>query len=576
MLFAVLVYTAVRPPLKFLISYLSLTLLYLGIPVLGLMCGHKTPAHEFLAPFQAGNFFYFSALYLKLTPENIVTPGIRNLISYSAGLLYLGAYFYAMFFYGYYLANGGVLEGDIILAIAQTNIREALTYLETAFSGWQITLLAALSLPVLFWGWLSFRAFHRLRRPEMPSGKAAVIERALAGIFIVFFMFVQAQGMLAQSSKGYGCQAKQVLAFSVYMVRSYGNFEKNRAEIISSIRFDETASEAAEAPEKGVYALIIGESANRDHWSLYGYQYDTTPLMNRRIARQDDGYRFIYFRNAYSSFTHTVESVTNALTNVNQYNGEDLSRAISLIDIANKAGFDTYWISNQSGDSMIVTPLTAISMSAGSIKFVSESRNGGKIFDLDILDNLPQRLNPDRNSLIVIHLMGSHTKYLDRYPQEFSKFSGAEDIINEYNNSIGYTDYVIDRLFRHLSENTNLMFIGYVSDHGADPSQMGNDHNTTHFVFDMVRVPFALGFSEKYLKARGDLVNTLSARTHECFTNDLIFDLMLGITGLSSANYYRKSYDLSSESYSVNCGNALTLLGAKPVSEDPGLTGNTE
>ena len=58
--------------------------------------------------------------------------------------------------------------------------------------------------------------------------------------------------------------------------------------------------------------------------------------------------------------------------------------------------------------------------------------------------------------------------------------------------------------------------------------------------------------------------------------NDLIFDLMLGITGLSSANYYHKSYDLSSESYSVNCGNALTLLGAKPVSEDPGLTGNTE
>ena len=51
---------------------------------------------------------------------------------------------------------------------------------------------------------------------------------------------------------------------------------------------------------------------------------------------------------------------------------------------------------------------------------------------------------------------------------------------------------------------------------------------------------------------------------------------MLGITGLSSANYYRKSYDLSSESYSVNCGNALTLLGTKLVSEDPGLTGNME
>ncbi len=105
---------------------------------------------------------------------------------------------------------------------------------------------------------------------------------------------------------------------------------------------------------------------------------------------------------------------------------------------------------------------------------------------------------------------------------------------------------------------------------------MGNDHNTTHFVFDMVRVPFIAGFSEKYLKARAGVVNPLSARTGECFTNDLIFDLLLGITGLSSANYYSKSYDISSESYSVNCGNALTLLGTKHISEDPGLGGNTE
>ncbi|MEE3421593.1 MAG: phosphoethanolamine transferase [Succinimonas sp.] len=575
MLFAVLVYTAVRPPLKFLTSYLSLTLLYLGIPVLGLMSGHKTPAHEFLASFLAGNFLYFSALYLKLAPEKIVSPVIGKLISYGAGLLYLGTFVYAVSFYVYYLANGGILEGDIILAIAQTNIREALTYLETAFSGWQLAALTVLSLPVLFGGWLSVKAFHKLHGPEQVPGNVPRIFRAAAGVFIVFFMFVLAQGMLSQSSKGYGCQAKQVLAFSVYMLRSYGNFEKNREEIISSIRFDETAAKEAEKLEKGVYVLIIGESANRDHWGLYGYKYDTTPLINRRIAKQNDGYRFIYFRNAYSSFTHTVESVTNALTNVNQYNGGDLSRAVSLIDIANKAGFDTYWISNQSADSMIVTPLTAISMSAGSIKFVSESRNGGKIFDLDILDNLPQKLNPDRNSLIVIHLMGSHTKYRDRYPQEFSKFSAEAGIINEYDNSIGYTDYVIDRLFKHFSENTNLMFIGYVSDHGADPSQMGNDHNTTHFVFDMVRVPFVAGFSEKYRKARGSLVNTLSARADECFTNDLIFDLMLGITGLSS-NYYRKSYDLSSESYSVNCGNALTLLGSKHVSEDPGLTVNTK
>ncbi len=92
----------------------------------------------------------------------------------------------------------------------------------------------------------------------------------------------------------------------------------------------------------------------------------------------------------------------------------------------------------------------------------------------------------------------------------------------------------------------------------------------------MVRVPYVAGFSEKYLKVRGNLGNPQSARAGECFTNDLIFDLMPGITGLSSANYYRKSCDISSESYSVNCGKALTLLGVKHISENLGLTGNAE
>jgi hypothetical protein len=67
----------------------------------------------------------------------------------------------------------------------------------------------------------------------------------------------------------------------------------------------------------------------------------------------------------------------------------------------------------------------------------------------------------------------------------------------------------------------------------------------------MVRVPYVAGFSEKYLKARGDLVNPQSARAGECFTNDLIFDLMPGKTGLSSASYYRKSCDISPENCSA-------------------------
>ena len=186
-----------------------------------------------------------------------------------------------------------------------------------------------------------------------------------------------------------------------------------------------------------------------------------------------------------------------------------------------------------------------------------------------ILDIIPEKLNAEKNTLIIIHLMGSHTKYRDRYPREFNSFSEEAPIINEYDNSIYYTDYVIDKFFRYFSVNTNLKFFGYFSDHGADPRQMGNDHNTTHFVFDMVRIPFVAGFSDKYLQENTAIASTLSDHTGTCFTNDLIFDFMLAVMGLTSSNYYHSSYDLSSDDYSISMENARTLLGEKMISEDP-------
>ena len=582
-LFAILVYSSVKPTRKFLASYLPLTFLYLLIPALGLLCGHKIPAHEYLASFMVGNFFYFSVLYLKLAPEKALTHHrVRLVISYICDVLYFAALLYALSFYLYFVANGGILQGDIILAIAQTNPREALTYLETSFSGTQLAVFSVALLAILTGGWFITRVFHRTysktdsnmnnqTSQQIITGR---IFRTVSSLFIIFFMGVMSLGILVQSGKGYGCQAKQVLAFSCYMLRSYGDFVKNRDIALKNIQFSGAVSSGDQ--EKGVYVLIIGESATRNHLSLYGYKHDTTPRMRERISENKDNFRFISFRNAYSSFTHTVQSVTNALTNVNQYNGEDLSHAVSIIDIAGKAGFDTYWLSNQSGDSMIVTPLTAISMSADNIKFVSESHKGGKIFDLDILDIVPKKFNAEKDSLVIIHLMGSHTKYLDRFPEDFSRFFDEEDIINEYDNSIYYTDYVVDRFFQHFSANTNLKFFGYFSDHGADPRQMGNDHNTTHFVFDMVRIPFIVGFSEKYLQQNDTIVSTLSQRIDTCFTNDLIFDLMLSVMGLTSSNYYNSSYDLSSNSYSINMENARTLLGEKKISEDPDYGLNTK
>lgn len=92
-----------------------------------------------------------------------------------------------------------------------------------------------------------------------------------------------------------------------------------------------------------LYVLVLGESSNKRHWSAWGYVRDTTPWT---ASLRDDENTF-FFENAYSSYCHTVPSLTKALTKANQYNGLPDAYAPSLMEVARAAGFNVFWLSNQ-------------------------------------------------------------------------------------------------------------------------------------------------------------------------------------------------------------------------------------
>ena len=93
----------------------------------------------------------------------------------------------------------------------------------------------------------------------------------------------------------------------------------------------------------GVFVLVIGESETRNHMQVYGYDRETTPwLQDQRENREN-----ITFSNAYSNHTHTVPVLTYALSENNQYNEIALQDAYSIVEAANAAGYETYWLSNQ-------------------------------------------------------------------------------------------------------------------------------------------------------------------------------------------------------------------------------------
>lgn len=53
-----------------------------------------------------------------------------------------------------------------------------------------------------------------------------------------------------------------------------------------------------------------------------------------------------FFDNAYAYWLQTVPVLERALTEKNQYNDLEFNKSFSIIDIAKKAGYKTYWFSN--------------------------------------------------------------------------------------------------------------------------------------------------------------------------------------------------------------------------------------
>jgi glucan phosphoethanolaminetransferase (alkaline phosphatase superfamily) len=126
--------------------------------------------------------------------------------------------------------------------------------------------------------------------------------------------------------------------------------------------------------------------------------------------------------------------------------------------------------------------------------------------------------------------MGSHEEAGMRYPSKFDKLhSNKEGFINEYNNSIGYTDYILDNIIKKVEGSSSVVL--YLSDHGQSIEDGGYRHSNTKKGFD---VPFLIWYSnsvaDKYKKL-GVVNNYISTSN----LYNILVDLM-GIQGLTPKN----------------------------------------
>ena len=225
--------------------------------------------------------------------------------------------------------------------------------------------------------------------------------------------------------------------------------------------------------EEEIYVIVIGESTTKNHMGLYGYYRETTPELS------EINNELLIYDNVISPHTYTTASLTKALT-LGNYENPKMRYQGSLIQLLNKAKFTTYWISNQKPVGAFDSQISSIGLGASTTKFLNIKNPDEKTnFDDILLEELNDiLLVSEPKKIIFLHLLGTHMKYENRYPESFNyftdspkkSFEGDEvaSFVNAYDNAVLYNDYILSVIIKSVKKIDKKSAVIYFSDHGEE------------------------------------------------------------------------------------------------------------
>lgn len=482
---------------------------------------------------------------------------IRRIVGAAWNLLALAVIFAPLGLIGYYFLSGHLLTSSIVLTLFQTNLHEAVSYLKNDNPVlWGVSFAVVFSIAGIYIYQLN-RTADKVLNKELAPGftvvlLAAIILCGTKGVAKVRYASVTS--LIKQTSQ------------SLEQYKEYTNAKRRREENLK-----ELIHLSVDSQKSGTFVLVIGESESRDHMHAYGYQRETTPWLDQAVSQPEN----ILFTHAYSNHTHTVPTLTYALTEKNQYNAVPLEKAYSIIEVAKAAGYRTYWISNQVKYGAYDTPIAAIASSADQEIWI----NGNSGYttwtnynDGELANKLRQiKFDSQKNNLVIIHLMGNHTDYQERYPKKQEKFSVKDKKtrrINSYDNTVFYTDAVLHQIYDIMRARDEFQGMVYCSDHGED---MQHSHEVTKFTWSMARIPFVVFLSQNYCQRNPATFQNLVKHKEDYWTNDLLYDVLIDLMGIQNLPGREETKDIASDQYFLPLEQGKTCHGTKSLADDPGV-----
>ena len=474
-----------------------------------------------------------------------------------------------------YLFGKGVIAVDMFLNLVTTNPGEAMELLDNLIPG--VASVFILYLPLLTLGVVSIRS---KKSPVLSDGFRKRCRQWAAGIAVV----------------GCGCMAMAYLSdtqhdksehdvtseantahYSVlndlYPVNAFYNLylavKRNNASIhykdaSANFRFEAQATHPEDSCE--VYVMVIGETARAMNFSLYGYQRDTNPKLGKTEG-------LVVFGDVTTQSNTTHKSVPMLLSQASATDFERLFHEKGILEAFREAGFHTVFLSNQRPNHSFIDFLgeqadqwlflkTGDGNQAGR-ELAGATSKDGNYYDADLLPILDKILSQKRKKeFIVLHTYGSHFNYMERYPREMAHFlpdthceakqENRPDLINAYDNTIRYTDFVLSGVIERLRKHGGMSAMLYTSDHGEnifDDAHKLFLHASPRASEYELRVPFLVWTSQSFRQLLPEVSRALSANSHkQAQSSRSAFHTMLNIGGIST-RYLQAHMSLASMQY---------------------------
>ena len=472
----------------------------------------------------------------------ILTLIPRKIRIWVKALLYLLLYGVAIADMFCYERFESTLTPTMLMLVGETSGQEAREFLSgylswdviTSGVGWIILLIVA----HLSWTLLRRLSAKKRRQMILPQVNTTVVSgfKAVLGCLVAWMLYDavsqtwdnkvalqrlfsydtigQVEHEMTRKDKAHLYVPVYRLAFSIYANRLASHQVIQLESASQKIRIDSCSFRVPNI------VLVIGESYNKHHSQLYGYDKPTTP---RQKAMADEG-SLIPFTDVVADWNLTSFVFKHMLSLYAVGDSGEWCDEPLFPEVFRKAGYHVTFITNQfqpkakdaiydfSGGFFLNNP--ELSKRQFDVRNSQVHR-----FDDGVLKEY-DRLSKDSidHRLVILHLMGSHVDYRARYPQKtFRRFTPQmydrpelndkqKRILSDYDNSLLYNDSIVYAVTQRFADKDAVVI--YVPDHGEEifdgkPYMYGRMHGANidyRLARNEMEIPFWIWGSAEYIK----------------------------------------------------------------------------